>query len=1421
MSCSAFGCTTRHSKGSAVQFFRLPSDDARLTQWLRKMRRDTRKWNPENARLCSSHFEEDQFFTDKQGKRRLKDTAVPTIFNFTPPKKGRKRATRTKFVRMTVEDIPSVPVPHPFSMPEDSSDDDCDLFRDSVSANGSHSVELGGECLECGEQFKSSRELTEHFDSCTRKVSTSCNICQVNFSRTTLLAKHLVNAHPISVLRCQNCQRYFRSLWELNKHIGRHLFTNLLNTNPEEISSNGLNGSDEILKRQYTITSAVSLDHDCNSNDGLSGIEVSLQGRDTLPSTVMVKHEENLNNSFNVGEGILNGQYTLPLTVAFNHDYNSNDCLSGSKVSLKGHDTLISPVKLEQEDKSNNNLNGSEVVLDGKNTLPSAITFKHGDESYGGILMGQNTLPLALALDHDYNSNYRLPGSEVTLNGHYSLPSAITLKYRDESSGSLKGSKESLNRQYSLPTSALSLDHNYSSNYSIGVSEVSLDQEDSLPFTGMIKLEDQSDNGLNGSEAILHGQHTLPSAVTLKHKDNSGNGLSSREVGFDHTYSINSSVGKGRPMLEAEELENEDIKPDPSTLTLLLRDRDKSEEELEVDGAPLHWNELMSDETECECIEETECVWGTDSDGKTEGSVETDITEEDISLSEEKEMKSVYGDNCRSDIQSNQDDEDADPLKDQDEVSSGSECGSDFNPDELSDSGSCSSGCSESSYTSPVRTRNAKSRPPQTELRPSKQSETKPHHCVYCATGSHHQGLTCTKCRVLFQNRKALQNHKCLVHGHSLTVCAACGRGPFIKMDLHLRRCSGVGSVECLKCNVKFPSEKSLANHNIQSHNDPSKTSDDSCAYCGNGPFPSLFDHMMTCSKQEGLKCFVCNIFFPTQPALAVHTVCSHNNQCQVPSINTQTHDGKGIPVDCEGGPFSSLDIRTWSKRKYSQCSVCKFFYPGGALTNHMSSSHGTISQFQGPVTVAANQTTCSHCGIGAFTNLDYHLKMCCPNNCIQCSICNVSFSVDVLADHMISVHSAERVCDKAISQCSACNVYYSKEDNLVNHMVMAHTDMMGNQAGGSPGPHLPLLPMDVSLTSGHQSPCSPALTCSSSGVKELKWPAPVPVAGQGLGFVDQLSFAGQSTMSLPRVMLSSTTSSSSVTQPAGPVKATLVFDTTGGPGKIPRLVPVVQQINPPKLNLLSPTQTNTSHPPGLFFMLVQQEIHQSKSVHQLSARATAPAYRLFFAPNMNPVKSTIPPATRLVSASSLGQITMSQLSPFSNPAPARSPSVTLPPNPAPLSILFMFVNRSKQLALEKRMTMNWRSKGTYTCRQCGAISRQPSLSVKHRYLHRGSRQYHCHCGRSFLRRMHLLRHYVQHAQATRYICTACGETFDGARCLTQHMVVADNTTRCPRDSVHLKQRKGCRVPFSCHCGQLFCRPAAFLWHKLQNSRRT
>ncbi|XP_028454664.1 THAP domain-containing protein 4 [Perca flavescens] len=84
MSCSAFGCKQRQYQGCSINFFRFPlRDRRRLKQWVMNVRRQN--WTPTPAsRLCSMHFEEDQFLIDNMFRRRLKDTAVPTIFNFPP-----------------------------------------------------------------------------------------------------------------------------------------------------------------------------------------------------------------------------------------------------------------------------------------------------------------------------------------------------------------------------------------------------------------------------------------------------------------------------------------------------------------------------------------------------------------------------------------------------------------------------------------------------------------------------------------------------------------------------------------------------------------------------------------------------------------------------------------------------------------------------------------------------------------------------------------------------------------------------------------------------------------------------------------------------------------------------------------------------------------------------------------------------------------------------------------------------------------------------------------------------------------------------------------------------------------------------------------------------------------------------------------
>ncbi|KAG9331637.1 hypothetical protein JZ751_018613 [Albula glossodonta] len=211
------------------------------------------------------------------------------------------------------------------------------------------------------------------------------------------------------------------------------------------------------------------------------------------------------------------------------------------------------------------------------------------------------------------------------------------------------------------------------------------------------------------------------------------------------------------------------------------------------------------------------------------------------------------------------------------------------------------------------------------------------------------------------------------------------------------------------------------------------------------------------------------------------------------------------------------------------------------------------------------------------------------------------------------------------------------------------------------------------------------------------------------------------------------------------------------------------------------------------------------------------------FAPMTSPM-----PTTTSILAPASAQVPAPKTVPAPLTTPTPLPALTpapLGPNPSPttepLKILGLFVNRSQELALQQRLQKSWRSKGTFLCRHCGAISRQPSLGVRHRYLHRGSRPHRCPCGRAFPRRLHLLRHQVQHAEATRFVCAPCGQTFVGAGCLARHKQGRDNLRKSGTlPSAKAQAKKDCCKPFSCDCGQRFQRPAAFLWHKLKNPKR-
>lgn len=100
--CAAFGCNSLSGR-EKVNFFRFPKDKKLRKVWCNKIGRANsaskyKVYSPnKNSRLCSLHFEEDQFthsasFLETIGfkatfRRTLKTDAVPTIFSVTAGKR--------------------------------------------------------------------------------------------------------------------------------------------------------------------------------------------------------------------------------------------------------------------------------------------------------------------------------------------------------------------------------------------------------------------------------------------------------------------------------------------------------------------------------------------------------------------------------------------------------------------------------------------------------------------------------------------------------------------------------------------------------------------------------------------------------------------------------------------------------------------------------------------------------------------------------------------------------------------------------------------------------------------------------------------------------------------------------------------------------------------------------------------------------------------------------------------------------------------------------------------------------------------------------------------------------------------------------------------------------------------------------------
>ncbi|XP_035223854.1 THAP domain-containing protein 2-like isoform X2 [Stegodyphus dumicola] len=88
--CAASDCSNHSRKGHVLVKF--PKNQERRKIWVTNCRRIN--WEPgSGAQLCLDHFEESQFESLCKDRRKLRKTAIPTLFNmpYPPPSVTNKR----------------------------------------------------------------------------------------------------------------------------------------------------------------------------------------------------------------------------------------------------------------------------------------------------------------------------------------------------------------------------------------------------------------------------------------------------------------------------------------------------------------------------------------------------------------------------------------------------------------------------------------------------------------------------------------------------------------------------------------------------------------------------------------------------------------------------------------------------------------------------------------------------------------------------------------------------------------------------------------------------------------------------------------------------------------------------------------------------------------------------------------------------------------------------------------------------------------------------------------------------------------------------------------------------------------------------------------------------------------------------------
>uniref|UniRef100_UPI00359026EF zinc finger protein 765-like n=1 Tax=Myxine glutinosa TaxID=7769 RepID=UPI00359026EF len=224
--CSAFGCSNQSGK---YKMYRFPSDKVRRQIWEAKVRR--KSWKAiDSSRLCQEHFDVNQFERGRaDDKKRLKCSAVPTIFSYRKPLKLRNSPKKRGPSRTERRHLPNLS-DHTYSTHEridSSNESQCDVHPVNVDGRQHNKDSSITEVSKCASAKEGSDDI--HMTNASASVfeteQSRSNVGPIRYSRSLSVRKKSFlkkqsrdkDSLPIKC-KCMSGPRNTKTNVKLNEH---------------------------------------------------------------------------------------------------------------------------------------------------------------------------------------------------------------------------------------------------------------------------------------------------------------------------------------------------------------------------------------------------------------------------------------------------------------------------------------------------------------------------------------------------------------------------------------------------------------------------------------------------------------------------------------------------------------------------------------------------------------------------------------------------------------------------------------------------------------------------------------------------------------------------------------------------------------------------------------------------------------------------------------------------------------------------------------------------------------------------------------------------------------------------------------------------------------------------------------------------